>query len=102
MTAYFYSFGVHDVVVEYIDDWPRTEAEELCGIVVAPTRGKAKQLALVEEQRHEALEWRDLRTLHKLCTVTGGAARVVMPGDPEYGRLWNLVASPPPMKEAAS
>jgi len=91
MNAYFYSFGEHRYVAEMMDDRARYEVTELCGVVVAPTRGKAQALALAHESRDAALEWTDMRKLRKLCADGQGEARVVRPGCRENRRLWAIV-----------
>jgi len=93
MKAYFYDFGICNVAVEVIADRIRFEKERVCGVVVAPTRGKANALALAHEKRDTHVEWTDLKHLRVVAQDATGTPRVVLPGDPESGRLWAMVDS---------
>jgi len=94
VNAYFYSFGERKYVAEVIADNPRYETAELCGVVIAATRGKARVFAVAYENRHASIAWTDMRSLRKLCYDANGEPRVVEVGDPEYARLWSLASQP--------
>ena len=70
MNAYFYSFGEHQYVAETIADRARYEVAELCGVVIAATRGKAQALAVAYESRDASVEWTDMRTMGRQGTGT--------------------------------
>ena len=95
MNAYFYSFGEHQYVAETIADRARYEVAELCGVVIAATRGKAQALAVAYESRDASVEWTDMRTMRKLCDDAQGGPRVVRAGEREGLRLWAIVDARP-------
>lgn len=96
MRAYWMDAGDHDVVVEYIAEWPRYERERVCDIVLAPTRGKARSIFINRYRRigggHVYLEWTYPIRMIQLDKNVDGEPGFLSRKHPDYGRLWEAVA----------
>jgi len=93
MHGYWYDAGEHMVEIDRVEHWPIIELHQVCGVVVAPTRGAAKA-KFASAHSLDYIEFCDVsaRIIQKNVDEDGNVRLVEDFHDPCHF-LWDLVGS---------